>query len=274
MANRELILDGLAWAFIEEPVRVAIISAMLVREPGSLTKTRIKEAVKDTSPPYGRGKAICELVETETYRQKRIYDQRQEQQGMFRERQERKARMDTRLNDVFANVFDREPCNPGCHRPSDYYSMTYEARQAWDKREEEEDRGERCQAITHWKEHVVALSTDARNHRRSITTRLRKGEIVKTFLRSDCKDLVQAAISLGGPKVRAAFGRGIRVTTDWVGRKTTIHYIDKREVELPWRSCKFVETVGDYGPVEQLVPTLIQGSVEVIDPSVEPEEEY
>jgi len=278
VANRELILDGLAWAGIDELVRVAKISAILVREAhratytNAVTKTRIKEAVRDTSPPYGRGKAICELVETEFKRQMVIYQQRQNDQLSFGNWKTHRAKHDTRLNDAYAFAFDRPTYEPHNHYP-DGHSVSgtedWDARSAWDDKESERDKGDKCLAITHWQEHVVALvrcqNGETNYH---IATRMHKGEIVRTRLRRHDDDLVQAAISLGGPRVRAALAVGVRITTDWIGRCTTVHYTSahKPEMVIPWRSQRAEKRENDAGYVRSYeINTLIMGRTEEDD---------
>jgi hypothetical protein len=111
MAKREAILDGLAWAGISEAARVARISAGLVREIGdtarSHTKTRVKEAVRDTSPPYGRGKAIYEAVEEEYRRQKPIYRARLRDHTAWERRRKFLSKLSTRINAAYAFRFGR-----------------------------------------------------------------------------------------------------------------------------------------------------------------------
>jgi hypothetical protein len=276
MAVREMILDGLAWAGVSEPVRVAKISAMLVREEadsyGKLTKTRIKEAVRNTSPPYGRGKAICEQVTKEVERQRVIYTRRQDAQNEFRNFKSFRAQLDTRLNYAYAHAFGRPPYKPYSSYPGPW-SDPYERRQEWDEKERVRDKGDECLAITHWQEHVVCLVNGCNDDRRQhIATRLRHGKIVRTYLRDESEDLVQAAISLGGPKVRSAYALGIRVTTDWVGRTTTVHYTDRKEVTLPWQAARYEERTNSHGYEHVYeVPVLINGQ-DMLDDEREDEE--
>lgn len=272
MAVRDKILDGLAWAGIEEPVRVAKISAMLVRETGpgtytKLTKTRIKEAVRNTSPPYGRGKAVCEQVEKETARQNKIYTERQRAASDFKLWLADMATMATRLNRAYAHAFERPPYDP--YRHYDHGgTYDYDAYDAWNTEEEARDKGDECVALTHWQGHVVCLINGVNGDRNvHIATRLHDGEIVRTYLRTDADDLVQAAISLGGPKVKSAYALGIRVTTDWVGRTTTVHYTHKREETLPWRAARYEVKVNDFGHErDEMVSVLINGTTEIDDP--------
>jgi len=262
MASRELILDGLAWAGISEPARVAKISAKLVREVygsySQLTKTRIKEAVRNTSPPYGRGKAICELVGVETERQADIYKQRQTDQKAFQDWLTFRAKMDTRLNYAYAHAFERPPYMPWRSYPGGW-EVAHDVRREWEAKESGRDKGDECFAVTHWQEHIVCL-VNTEEGQIHIATRLHNGEIVRTFLRENSEDLVQAAITLGGPKVSAAYAQGIRVTTDWVGRTTTVHYINRREVTLPWRAARYEDQENDHGYTNTVqVPVLISG---------------
>lgn len=272
MANRDKILDGLAWAGISEAARVAKIAAILVKEQlGTYTKTRIKDAVKDTSPPYGRGKAICEQVTVELERQLKIHNPRREARIDFTAWLAHRAKPATRLNDAYAFRFDRPTYDPYHFYPGSY-TDDWNIRQAYDETETGRDKGDECIAITHWQEHVVALvetiNGDTKWH---IATRLHTGDIVRTYLRSCPTDLAQVAISLGGPKVKAAYARGIRVTTDWVARKTTVHYTDRREIVLPWRSVRW-ETRNNNGhyDYEHTVNTIIHPDGRVTD---EPEKE-
>jgi len=273
MAVRDKILDGLAWAGVEEPVRVAKISAMLVRENGTdsynrLTKTRIKEAVRNTSPPYGRGKAITEKVEAETARQAEIYTQRQKSQADFAEWLRFMAKMETRLNCAYAHAFGRPRYAPYAYYSGDYSDTGYhDARRAWDEKEQARDKGDECVALTHWQGHVVCLVNGVNEkHQVHIATRRHDGEIVRTYFRDEPEDFAQAAISLGGPKVRAAFALGIRVTTDWVGRTTTVHYTKQRELTLPWQARRYEERPNAHGYVNlSAVPVLISGTSMIDD---------
>lgn len=272
MANREKILDGLAWAGITEKARVAKISALLVRRSERMTKTAIKEAVRDTSPPYGRGKAIAEKVVDEHRRQKVIYDQRQKEQVDFELYKANLAEMRSRLNHAYAHAFGRPRYKPyGTRVPKDYWDWEPAERATYDAAEEHRDMGDDCIAITHWDGHVVALlDTLNDDHHQHIATRRKSGQAVRTHLRSSVEDLVQAAISLGGPKVRAAYSQGIRVTTDWIGRKTTVHYAIG-DVELPWRAVRYEEQQTQWGVQLRPVKILINGDVIVDDDSSEAE---
>ena len=271
MANRNKILDGLAWAGITEQARVAKISALLVRKSGRVTKTAIKEAVRDTSPPYGRGKAITEKVEAEHARQKVIYDRRQQEQLTFTQLKAHLAKMATRLNYAYAHAFGRRRYEAfGDRYPEDYWDWDWEKRTAYDLEQENRDKGDDCNAITHWGGYVVALlDTLNDEHHEHIATRRKKGEIVRTYLRDNSENLVEAAISLGGPKVRAAFAQGIRVTTDWIERKTTIHYAYS-DLVLPWRALRYEEQQTQWGYQTRPVKIIIgDGGVIVDDDSDE-----
>lgn len=274
MANREKILDGLAWAGIGEKARVAKIAALLVRTPGKMTKTATKEAVRDTSPPYGRGKAITEKVEIEHIRQKVIYDLRQKEQIDFEVRKHYAVQMTTRLNYAYAHAFGRPRYEPyGKRTPDDYWEWDSGKRIAYDEAAENRDRGDDCVAITHWGGHVVALlDTLNDDHHQHIATRRKNSVPVRTYLRDGTEDLVQAAISLGGPKVRAAFSRGIRVTTDWIGRKTTVHYAIG-DVELPWRAVRYEEQQTQWGVQMRPVAILINGDTIIDDDSVDEDDD-
>lgn len=270
MAVKDRILDGLAWAGVSDAERVARISALLVRETAGtydqrLTKTRLKEAVKETCPPYGKGKAISELVTVEVERQRVIYEQRQAAHQDYAKQRQHLARMDTRLNRAYARTFDRPHHTPYTPYTPPDAQYNIDRRVEWEDAERERDKGDRCLALTHWQDHIVCLVHGINeNHRNHIATRLRGGEIVRTYLRESAEDLVEAAILLGGPKVRAAFAGGVRVTTDWVGRITTVHYTDRREVTLPWRAARFKILENEYGySSESLVFLLITGKDEV-----------
>jgi hypothetical protein len=274
MANRDKILDGLAWAGISEQARVAKIAAILVRE-SRVTKTRLKEAVRDTSPPYGRGKAICKLVDTEHQRQQAIYDVRQAQQRNYRIEATHREAPKTRLNNAYAYAFKRPRFdNRGRNLPEAYWNWDYETRQEWDEKEDARDKGDQCDALLHWGNAIVALVpyTNGDRHE-NIITRDQNGVIVRTYLRSDPDDLVQAAILLGGPKVRAALTLGIRVTTHWVARKSTIHYTNKPELVLPWRAARYEERENRNGwNSTVMIPTLIHSDGTITDDEVEVEE--
>lgn len=279
MANRGLVLDGLAWAGFTEKARIAKIAAKLVREArgGGFTKTIVKEAVKNTSPPYGRGKAIFEAlwgtadaVGGEIVRQKAIYDARQEEQAAWRNYLDHKAKRTTRINDAYASAFERPT----------YLSLQnykggwgdYDARQAWEDGERRRDKGEDCTALTHQDGFVVCLLVSEKETRRPhIASRLKRGEVVRTYLRSRSEpwNLVEAAVSLGGPKVKAALARGKRVKTDWIGRCARIYHdgsdhVEPMVEEIPWRTAEAREVTsatlhGHFRTYTEMVPTLTSG---------------
>jgi hypothetical protein len=275
MANRDLILDGLAWAGIPEPVRVARIAAALVREKSescdSLTKTRIREAVRDTSPPYGRGKAIYEAVTKEIDRQSPIFEERKQGHEEWKAWNAHMAEHSTRMNHAYAAVFDRTPYSPHRRYTGDY--SDWDARVAFDKVESDRDKGDECTSLTHFKGHVVCLVVTQDTGRfPHIATRMGSGPIVRTYLRNPYQppaDLVEAAVSLGGPKVRAAFSLGKKVITDWVDRLTLIHHEGQdhheRGVEIvPWRGVVYGDDDG-YHP--RTTNVLILGEKTWVDDS-------
>ena len=281
MARRDEILDALAWADFTEPARVAVISAKLVRELTSYsdnghTKTKVKDAVRETFPPYGRGKAITELVEAEYRRQAPIYQARQKAQSDWAAYQADRATRATRLNAAYAHAFDRLIYEPSRSNPIHYNSGNWQDRQDWDEIERARDKGDKCIGLTHQDSHLVCLlSHEKGTAQPHIATRLHSGPIVRTYLRSatdsvysDVKNLVEAATSLGGPKVKAAIARGKRVKTDWIGRRTFIYHdgSDHHHVhieELQWRAAVWADREGYDGcPRPKLVEGLVHGTSE------------
>ena len=255
MADRSKILDGLTWAGISEEARIARISAKLVRRLSRYTtthtKTDVKKAVRETSPPYGRGKAITEAVEREYRRQFPIYMERTEAKEAWAEYLKHIAKRSTRLNLAYAAAFDRVPWEPSRKNPHPYGD--WDQRCAWDQEERERDKGDQCIGLTHQDGHVVCLMSHEKGHSQyHIATRYKKGEIVRTYLRTDdASNLAEAAISLGGPKVKAALSIGKKVVTDWIGRRTFIHHEGQdhqgHSVEqLPWRTVSFREDKSGY----------------------------
>lgn len=263
MAQRANILDGLAWASLTEQARVARVSAQLVRECGQYnrdhTKTRVKDAVRNTSPPYGRAKFIVEAVEAEYRRQLPIYQERQERHNAWRQYQEDTAKRATRLNNAYAAAFGRPRYFPRQQYVSPwsqkiYSESYYEAQEAFAKSEQARDVGDECIAITHQNGYVVALvESENGTTRFHIATRLKHGPIVRTYLRTgaynnQAQNLVAAAVSLGGTKAKAAFAKGKQVDTDWVGRRTFIHHDGRDHVyahveEIPWRVVVYEVTL-------------------------------
>lgn len=249
MAQRENILDGLAWAGLSEAVRVARISAGLVRSLPTYildhTKSAVKEAVRLTSPPYGRGKAITEAVTLEYKRQLPIYRARKEAKDDWERYLTRQAKVETRTNNAYAHAFGRPSHLAEQDNPLPWAHSTWETRKAWSEKEEARDKGDNCIELTHFRGAVVALVHDDDSWRDPhIATRNKDGKIVRTHLRlpryeDPPKTLVAAALLLGGPKVRSALALGKRVITDWEGRRTLIHHTDHayqsdRVEELPW----------------------------------------
>jgi len=276
MAVREHILDGLAWASLTEQARVSRVSAELVRSlplyNTDHTKTDIKAAVKNTSPPYGRAKFINAAVAEEYKRQLPIYRDRQEQQVDWKNYLEHMSKRATRLNHAYAAAFDRVPYQPRGNFPGGW--SNYDARQKWEDAENTRDKGDECLGISHQGGHVVALVESENSATRwHIATRLKSGPIVRTYLRTNAvntdqpKSIAEAAISLGGPKVKAAITKGKKVVTDWLGRKTYIHHEgqDYHEVmveTLNWRITSFVERPGYGGRTETraVVAELVDGA--------------
>jgi len=277
-----MILDGLAWAGISEPARIARISARLVRQLGTYrsehTKSDVKEAVRGTSPPYGRGKAIYEAVEVEYRRQLPIFAARKERHEAWENYQEHIAKRETRINHAYAAAFDRPVWEPARKNPYSYGDDQY---YSWNEEEQKRDKGDDCIGLTHQGGHVVCLV----QHENGITawniaTRHKRGPIVRTYLRCNLggrtgqpQNLVEAAISLGGPKVRSALAKGKKVVTDWAGRRTFIHHEgqDHEKVwveELPWRAVVFIEEPTGYNGsmVRRAKAALIHGDAVTLDP--------
>jgi hypothetical protein len=269
MAQRATILDGLAWAGLSEKVRVARISAGLVRSlvcSKVHTKAAIHAAVRDTCPPHGRGKAIIEAVTLEYQRQLPIYRARQENHASWKAHLEHQAKRETRLNNAYAHAFGRPVYKPDGDYPGSYWDDPWEIREKWDAKERARDKGEKCLDLLHYRGHVVCLAMrpGARPH---IATIGKDKTIVLTYLPSGHyntndswgrylerqtehaaryytippSNLLAAAVLLGGPEVKTAMTLGKKVETDWVGRKTIIHHEgqDHRRhcvEEIPWPS--------------------------------------
>jgi len=281
---RDNILDGLAWASLSEKARVARISAKLVRDLGSWsdkhTKTDVKAAVKATAPPYGRGKYVIAAVELEYRRQLPIYRKRQKAQDDWKAYLDKAAKRGTRVNNAYAFAFNRPPHLPTQDFDKPWSSDTYDERTAWNTVEAARDKGDTCVGLTHQDSHVVALVEQENGSTRwHIATRLHKGPIVRTYLRGSSNrytnskmNLAEAAVSLGGPKVKAALAKGKRVETDWIGRRTLIHhegqdFVHAHVEELPWRTTTFVETANTYNPATTyLKPVASQTLGETVTP--------
>lgn len=299
MAKADLILDGLAWAGIKEPARVAKIAAKIVREisADNLTKADVKRYVRDTSPPYGRAKhvfaalwgtgpkpIICpecgkkntpvrntcrswgcraelpeppedpDYDEGEIARQRLVYLERKKRHDAWKTYQNWRAKRATRLNRAYAGAFDRPIYEPERQNPHqlnwDYDSEDYKLYQEWEQKERERDKGDKCLGLTHQGKHVVCLviSQNMSNYPH-IATRHKKGGIVRTYLRGRPDNLVEALVSLGGPKVRSALTQGKKVVPDWVGRRIFIHHEgqdhqNRHIEEIPWRAQMF-----EWGPI-------------------------
>ena len=112
-----------------------------------------------------------------------------------------------------------------------------------------------------------------------IATRPNGGPVTRTYLRCNVglarsatpQSLAEAAISLGGPKVKAAISRGKRVKTDWVERVSYIYHDGSdhhhAHVEiLPWRISVTRERIGYAGRKEiGPVPAILRPSGEVVE---------
>jgi len=273
MSARDTILDALAWAGITEDARIAKIAAGLVRGASyTYTKTAVREAVKITSPPYGRGKAIFTAlwgdmaeVSGEIMRQKVIYDARQEEQAKWRGYLAHRAKRENRINSAYASAFSRPDYLPARRCPVTW--SEYDARCEWEKEERERDKGDDCTALTHQDSFVVCLVISENGETRPhIATRYKRGDVVRTYLRMSGSpmNLAEAAISLGGPKVKAALAKGKRVKTDWIGRRTYIYHdgsdhIDPRVEELPWRTSVDRERTINLGTRIELGPSTTMG---------------
>lgn len=281
MARREKILDGLAWASLSEPARIARIAAQLVRENvGSyapkLTKSRVKEVIRDTSPPYGRGKAIFESLwgddgtDGEIGRQLAIYQDRKERHDAWSKHQKHISKRSTRVNRAYAYAFGRPQYSPRRHWNGAWND--YDARRAFEEVEDKRDVGDQCIALIHLDDHVVALvSSENEGESWHIAVRT-NGAIIRTYLRCNLsgprtwpKNFAEAAVSLGGPKVKAALALGKKVVTDWAGRRTFIHHEGQDHhhahvEELPWRIVIYQDRPGYGGStVSFAVAALIHG---------------
>lgn len=245
MAKRDRILDGLAWAGLSERARIARIANQLVQNGtnsyrGSLTQTEVKEAVRNTSPPYGRAKHIFRALwgddnDGEIARQREVHDRRQKAASDHKRWLADEAKLETRLNKAYAAAFERPRLRPYEHYPGGW--RDYDERMAWEDKERARDKGDDCIALTHQDGHVVALCV-AENGSDDvfIATRYRTGPVTKTYITHDWgeqpKNLVEAAVLLGGPKVRAAIARGKRVKTDWINQRSFVYH-DGSDHEAP-----------------------------------------
>jgi len=250
--KQDIILDALAWAGISEQARIARIANKLARElhtPNAQhSKAKVKTAVRDTAPPYGRGKIITNAVEIEYRRQLPISLERRNREAAELRYKNHITKKATRINNAYAAAFDRP-----IYQPRQYYtrigelinwSRDNELRREFDEIESKRDKGDECLALTCQGNHTIALLKSSNNNPNlHIASRLKQGVITRTYLRAnkyEIKNFVEALISLGGSKVKAALSRGNKVVTDWVGRKSFIHHdaINNRGPrleELPWR---------------------------------------
>lgn len=271
MEKEAVVLDALVWAQLTETARTARIAASIVkghisRYCTTVTKRLVSDRVKETCPPFGRGKHIIEATVAEVDRQAKIHLDRQAKRKEWEDYCESQRRLDTRLNKAYASRFGRPPFHPYRRREGPY---NYDEEREWDRLEELRDKGDRCVAITIYCDHTVALITDvfgAHGEAYIAVVPRTGGTPVYTAIRSRASNFVEAAIELGGPKVASAFIRGISVTTDWVGRRSTIHYPDG-DLELPWRSVRFNVTKNEWNhDVVEHTRTLIRGITEVDEP--------
>lgn len=238
------VLDGLVWAQLAEKARVARIAAALVRTTSkyckSVTKKAIQDAVKETLPPHGRGKAICEAVAKEIERQQPIYFKREEEQREWRQHLEHQAKLATRLDVAYAARFGRPVYLPTASYPGVYSEEDYwEKQEKWRKEEAARDKGDSCIGLLIYREvYTVALLESGHHlpygHHIAVKNR-NGGEAVYTSLKKSCANFVEAAASLGGPKVRNAIAQGYHVHTDWSARTSTIHYPDGKVISLEWQ---------------------------------------
>ena len=279
MGQKANVLDALAWAGISESARVAKIAAGLVRElpdyQAEHTKIRVKDAVKATSPPYGRGKYIIAAVDVEYQRQLPIYKERKDKHDAWDKYQKHIVKRPTRINSAYATAFDRPQFNA--------LQANYPCRQPSNKEKGVRDVGDRCLALTHQGNHVVALLTSKNGQDGfHVATRLKRGNITRTYLRGvggDCgqgpQNLIDALVSLGGPRVKAALAIGKQVETDWVGRRSFIHH-DGRDhqavgvEEISWRARMFEEVTGYHGRTNlSPYPVIVHGESVVRDTKAE-----
>jgi hypothetical protein len=278
--DKPTVLDGLAWASLSEQARVARISAQLVRkapEYGSKhTKTFIKETVRKTCPPRGRGKYVFEAVLLEYERQRKIYGARQKAHADWKAWQHKQATRETRLNNAYAYAFHRPRYQPRMSYPGGWGE--HEARRKWEKEESARDTGDKCIGLTHFDGHVVALVESEQGHtHRHVATINKDGEVTRTYLHSEgygyAPNLVAAAMSLGGPKVRSALSIGKKVITDWTNRRTFVHHEGQDHVhphveEIPWRAVVYREEDTAYGKSYEPHPVIIRGEEIHLDDGV------
>lgn len=249
--KQDKILDGLAWAKLSEQARIARIAAKLVRDIPTgiaITKVAIKEAVSATMPPYGRGRVIFEGVTEEYQRQLPIFRKRQEAHREWKQHTDNLSNLSYRINAAYAARFDRPEYRPRQSFPEAYIpqfgdpneSNYWERRNAWDKKEDERDKGDDCDDLIIYKGHTICLVTRGNNDRNSfVAVRQKKGPITKIHLSTSPQrvELSEIAMVLGGPRVQSAITSGERVVTDWINRRSVIYH-DATETHEPW-----VETI-------------------------------
>jgi len=265
MSQRERVLDALAWSGITEKARIARLASSLIRQGGPHTQASIKDAIRETAPPYGRAKHIFQAlygtprdpndeddkgVEGEINRQREIFDCRQKEQNDWAGWLNHRSRRATRLNYAYAAAFDRPLWEPNRECPivwsweMGYDSPIRKAQYAWECEEGKRDKGDVCMGLTHQGGYVVCLAKSIAPCRYTfVATRLRKGPVVRTPLRDCPVDLSEAAVSFGGPKVLSAIAKGKRVKTDWVGRRSFIHhdgsdYEEPKIEEVSWSAAE------------------------------------
>jgi hypothetical protein len=253
--KQEIILDALAWAGISEKARIARIANKLALSLHSQkqqhSKTKVKEAVKNTAPPYGRGKIITNAVEIEYRRQLPISLERRNQKGEELRYENHMAMKATRINNAYAAAFNRP-----IYQPRQYWERSKaNVNDSWEEidaknrefniAEERRDKGDECIALKFQGNYTIALLRSSNhNYNLHIAVRSKQGIITRTYLRAnkyEIKNFVEVITSLGGSKVKAALARGNKVITDWSGRRSFIHHDNinnrgPRIEELPWRS--------------------------------------
>lgn len=255
MPDEAQVLDGLVWAQLKEPARIARIASGIVRKYSrhnqSTTKTDVQQAVRETMPPHGRGKYIIEGVSKEIERQKPIFLKRSEAHQAWDAYLKHQALIGTRLNDAYAARFGRPTYLREARLNLSYGDDNYwEKSQAHHEAERNRDKGDNCIGLMIYKDiYTVALLSYAHKqpsqHSHYIAVRDRfGGEPVYTELKRACKNMVEAIVDLGGPEVRGAMARGLPVNVDWVARNITITYPNK-SVVVEWHSNKSQERDGE-----------------------------
>ena len=289
MADRDHILDGLAWATLTEDARVAKLAAKLARQRydqynhDQHTKTHVREVVRQSSPPYGRAKYIFEALwgpgkDGDTGAMEKVWNvhlERRTKQDEFATWQEWQAEISTRLNAAYAAVFERPVYEPSRKCPIKWdWSMgreceAYERHTEWNIQERDRDKGDMCVALTHQGDHVVCLvSTVNMDSCPHVAVRGPGGTEVRTHLRDEVSDWGDAVVSLGGPHILSALAKGKRIETDWVGRRFFIHHdgsdhMPRSVQELPWLTARFEANSRGW---RSKVGTITHGDTVVEDP--------